>query len=127
MSTEAAVARLVVRSRKSRIGMMGSRATLDLDVDRRREHGEAEHDERVAGGRTPCELVAGEGDPDQQQADAAHDQGRAEVVDVHLTAYDGQVQRLLEQDEGAATATGRPTKKHQRQPRPVSTRTNNTS
>ena len=35
-----------------------------------------------------------------------------------LTAYDGQVQRLLQQRRTPRTATGMPTKKHQRQPSP---------
>ena len=72
-----------------------------LDVDRGRDHGQAADDERPAHAGGPAELVAGQGDPDQQDADAAHQEGGAEVVDARLArpAYDGQVQRLLQQHE----------------------------
>ena len=71
-----------------------------LDVDRCRDDREAAGDEQPADRGGPAELVAGESDPDQQDADPAHQEGGAEVVDGGLTPYDGQVQRLLQQREG---------------------------
>ena len=71
-----------------------------LDVDRRGHDRHAGEHQQAARRGGPAERVAGEGDPDQEDADAAHEERGAEVVDARVTSYDGQVQRLLQQDEG---------------------------
>ena len=93
------MARDVVRSLKSHIGITGSTATRSSTYTAAARTARPASTSSDAGGRGPAEVVAGQRDPDEQQADAAHDQAGAEVVDVDLAAYDGQVQRLLQQHE----------------------------
>jgi len=94
------VASAVLRSRNSRSGMMGSAARASRQTRQgQQQHSPAHH--QGGRGRAPGELVAGERDPDEQGAHPADDEGRAEVVDAHpFPAYDGQVQGLLQHDEG---------------------------
>ena len=79
-----AVARLVVRSRNRRSGMIGSPGDPPSTKIAATRTSDAEPDQPDAGDRDPVELVAGQRHPDQQRRDAADDQGGAEVVDVHL-------------------------------------------
>ena len=63
ISTEATVASAVVRSLNRRSGMIGSTATLGLDVDRGGDDREAADDEQRAGGRRPSRTAAGRARP----------------------------------------------------------------
>ena len=89
----------MVRSLKSRSGMTGSRGDPRLDVHRGGDDQHAGDDHERAGGGDPVEALAGQGDPDQQDRDAADDEGRAGVVDGDLALDDGQLQPPLEHDE----------------------------
>ena len=115
ISTEAAVASAVVRSRKRRNGITGSAATLASTYRAAAITAMPAATSSAVVGRDPVELLAGQGHPDQQDADAGDDQGGAEVVDLHRPLDHRQVQRAL-QHPNASAAIGRPTKKQPRQP-----------
>ena len=74
-------------------------AELDDHGDQEQQGGGADHEEARHG--DPLEVLAREGDPEQQQRDAGRDEHDAEVVDrdLGLRAL-GQVQRALQEHEG---------------------------
>ena len=62
------------------------------------EH-DSECDESECHSREPREAVTGEGDPDEQGADAGRDQERAEVVDVDVLADRREIQCALDDQQ----------------------------
>ena len=100
ISTEATVASAVVRSRKSRSGMIGSTATRASTKIAAASTARPARIMATEVGGGPAELRARQRDPDQQDRDPADDERRAEVVDVHLAPDRRQVQGLLEHQEG---------------------------
>jgi hypothetical protein len=78
-------------------GLRGS--PFDQEEGDRHEDARRDHERRLRG--DPVELLAGEGDPDQQGAHGASGQSGAEVVDADLALGQRcQVKSLLDDDEG---------------------------
>ena len=102
------MASVMVRLRNSRSGMIGSAARDSTTTNATSASTPPPTISAVWPGH-PGELVAGEGDPDQQHADAGGEEDRAEVVDLTPCRLTTGRCRVRCSTTSATTANGTPT------------------